>query len=421
MKDELTTAFQNAMLGTGSSNGRPNGEGTSRGAQPQFTRMTKIEFPKFEGDVVRGWLYKCEQFFEATGEGQEFVIDAMTLPLGGCDMVLGIQWLSTLGNILFNFKELKMEFKYEGRRVVLRGAKKPMLKWTEGTQLPMQSAQLTSMVLCIYPSTSLNMIYAATTEGTPTHVPISNVLFKFEVPPIRAFDHKIVLKEGIKLIYSRPYRHPPTQKDAIEVMVKELLESGVIRPSQNPFSSPVVMVKKKYELIDELQGSQYFSKLDLRSGYHQIIMCQDDVEKTAFRTHEGHYEFLVMPFGLTNAPSTFQAFMNIVFKMYLRRFVLVFFDDILVCSPDLESHVQHLKLVLQEIRSHTLFAKQSKCMSGTKRMEYLGHVIPSEGVATDHTKIEAMQQWPIPANLKQLRGFWGLTGYYKRFIKGYDA
>ncbi|GJY85699.1 putative mitochondrial protein [Tanacetum coccineum] len=517
------------MLGTVSSNGRPNGEGTSRGAQPQFTRMTKIEFLKFGGDVVRGWFYKCEQFFEidhvmdphkvqlasihlydtaslwhrqfvklmdenaswnsfkeglidkevtilsqkfclkaimlrfgsayddpmgdiknlrhtstieeyqnafdmllsridfpkdqqvscyivglqsevelavrmfrpktlvevyhlskvqkdaikeeAIGEvieysqislhalngvefyqtmrvtghkvgchlistyplqvdiaggakltsnyrckkfvwqtqGQEFVIDATTLPLGRCDMVLGIQLLSTLGNILFNFKELKMEFKYEGRK----------------------TAQLTSMVLCVYPSTSLNMISAATTEGTPTPITISNVL------------------------------HPPTQKDGIEVMVKELLESGVIRPSQSPFSSPVVM-------------------LDLRSGYHQIRMCQDDVKKTAFRTHEDHYEFLVMPFSLTNAPSTFQALMNFMFKKYLRR-------------------------------SHTLFAKQSKCMFGTKRVEYLGHVIPSEGVATDHTKIEAMQQWLIPANLKQLRGFWGLTGYYKRFIKGYDA
>nr|GEX20809.1 retrotransposon-related protein [Tanacetum cinerariifolium] len=376
----------------------------------------------------------------------------MILPLGGCDMVLGNQWLSTLGNILFNFKELKIEFKYEGRKAVLKGAKKPMLKWMEGTQLPVQTAELASMVLCVYPTTSLNMISAATTQGTP--IPISNVLLNFEdvfaipttLPPLRAFDHKIALKEGTKLIYSKPYRHPPTQKDAIEVMVKELLESGVIKPSQSPFSSPMVMVKTKdgtwrmcvdyrrlnaqtikdkfpipivEELIDELQGSNYFSKLDLRSGYHQIRMCQDDVEKTAFRTHEGHYEFLVMPFGLTNAPSTFQALMNFVFKKYLRKFMLVFFDDILVYSLDLESHIQHLTLVLQEIRSHALFAKKSKCVFGAKRVEYLGHVITSEGVATDQTKTEAMQQWPIPENLKQFRGFLDLTSYYRRFIKGY--
>ncbi|GJU38057.1 glycoside hydrolase, catalytic domain-containing protein [Tanacetum coccineum] len=226
------------------------------------------------------------------------------------------------------------------------------------------------------------------------------------LPPMREYDHKIVLKKGTEPIFSRPYRHPPTQKDAIEVMVKELLDSGVIRPSQSPFSSPAVMVKKKdgtwrmcidykklnaqtikdkfpipiiEELIDELQGSQYFSKLDLRSGYHQIRMCQDDVEKTAFKTHEGHYDFLVMPFGFTNAPSTFQALMNSVFKSYLRKFVLVFFDDILVYSPDLRSHVKHLELVLLLLRKHTLFAKHSKCVFGSKRVEYLGHVITGAG------------------------------------------
>ena len=163
------------------------------------------------------------------------------------------------------------------------------------------------------------------------------------------------------------------------------------------------------ELLDELAGAKWFTKLDFRSGYHQICMAAGEEYKTAFRTHNGLFEFLVMPFGLTNAPATFQSFMNTIFAALLRKGVLVFMDDILVYSATLEQHVALLQLVFQIMQQHQFFIKKSKCSFAANKVEYLGHVISGNGVATDPTKIQVVQQWPSPTNIKQLRGFLGLT------------
>nr|XP_016438947.1 PREDICTED: uncharacterized protein LOC107764880 [Nicotiana tabacum] len=234
------------------------------------------------------------------------------------------------------------------------------------------------------------------------------------------------LKKGESFIQSREggcaYSRSVEPKEELEKQVKEMFFNQIIQQSQSPFSSPALLVKKKDDdLLDELHGSEIFSKVDLRAGYHQIRMKAEDVHKTAFRTHMGHYEFKVIPFGLTNASATFQALMNQVFQPFLRRFVLVFFDDILIYSKSLEDHVKHLSTVFKTLKKHSLYAKRSKCLFGQSKVEYLGHVITAEGVTINPDKVLAMVNWPRPTTVKALRGFLGLTGYYRKYVANYRA
>jgi len=173
------------------------------------------------------------------------------------------------------------------------------------------------------------------------------------------------------------------------------------------------------DLLDELSGAQFFTKLDLCSSYRQIRMREADIPKTAFLTHEGHYEFLVMSFGLCSAPSTFQSLMNYVFHLFFHHFVLVFFDDMLIYSKTWTIHLALVDRVLHILSHHLLFLKQYTCAFGASEVNYLGHIIGKVGVRVDPKNIEAMRDWPHPKTLKTLCDFMVLTGYYHNFVKNY--
>ncbi|GJZ29616.1 putative reverse transcriptase domain-containing protein [Tanacetum coccineum] len=220
-------------------------------------------------------------------------------------------------------------------------------------------------------------------------------------------------------------------------------DKGFIRPSSSPWGAPMLFVKKKDgsfrmcidyrelnkltiknryplpridDLFDQLQGSGYFSKIDLRSGYHQLRVREEDIPKTAFRTRYGHFEFTIMPFGLTNAPVVFIHFMNRVCKPYLDKFVIVFIDDILIYSKSKGEHEDHLRLILELLEKEKLFGKFSKCEFWLQAVHFLRHVVDSEGIHVDPSKIEAVTNWKPPKTPTEIRSFLRLAGYYRRFI-----
>jgi hypothetical protein len=260
------------------------------------------------------------------------------------------------------------------------------------------------------------------------------------MPPDPNIEFAIELQPGTAPISKRPYLMPPAELAKLKKQLQELLDKGFVRPSTSPWGCPTLFVKKKDEslrlcidyrplnavtiknkyplpridvLFDQLVGAKVFSKIDLRSIYHQIKIRASDIPKTAFSTRYGLYEYMVMSFGLTNAPAYFMYLMNSVFMPELDKFVVVFFDDILVYSRNEEEHAGHLHVVLQRLREHRLYAKLSKCDFWLKEIKFLGHTISQDVIAIDRDKVQEVMNWKPPTTVRQIWSFLGLAGYYR--------
>ncbi|GBG80460.1 hypothetical protein CBR_g30923 [Chara braunii] len=260
--------------------------------------------------------------------------------------------------------------------------------------------------------------------------------------------HRIEIEPGSRTPKGVVYRMSPRELEELRKQLDELLEKGWIRPSSSPFGAPVLFVPKKEgelrmcidyrglnaitmknveplpridDLLDRVHGCKYFSKIDLKSGYHQIEVHPDDQYKTAFRTRYGHYEFIVMPFGLTNAPTTFQRCMNDLFRPWLDRFVVVYLDDILVFSRTLEEHQGHLRQVLEKLREANFKINTKKCEWEKTQVLYLGHVLDGDDIKPEDNKIAAIRDWPTPRTLTELRSFLGLANYYRKFVRNFST
>lgn len=318
--------------------------------------------------VGNGSRIQCDSFCSnvpITLQTHLFHIPFYLLPIEGADVVLGMEWLKSLGPIGADFSVPSISFSHHNTTITLTGEQ--LSHPTQSTYHHIRHLIHTDSIASLHLLTCSSITeppqpHSPKTETIPTDLPqdIQSLLQKYQpifqtphgLPPTRPHDHLIPLLPNTAPINVKPYRYPHSQKEAMTTIIQDMLKNGIIIPSNSPYSSPVLLVRKKDgtwrfcvdyralnavtvkdrfpiptvdELLDELGTATVFTKLDLRSGYHQIRVMPKDTHKTAFRTFDGHYEFLVMPFGLSNAPSTFQSAMNDLFRPFLRKFVLVFF------------------------------------------------------------------------------------------------
>ncbi|KAJ0603514.1 putative nucleotidyltransferase, Ribonuclease H [Helianthus annuus] len=378
---------------------------------------------------------------------RKFNIDLLPVPLGSFDVVIGMDWLSdNRAEVICHEKIIRIPLP-DGEHLLVHGEKQ---------DTPLRIISCMKAQKCLRKGCIAFLAHVVDKKAEERKVKDIPVVREYPevfpedlpgLPPQRQVEFHIDLVPGAAPVAKAPYRLAPSEMQELSTQLQELLDKGFIRPSFSPWGAPVLFVKKKDgtlrmcidyrelnkltiknryplpridDLFDQLQGSSFYSKIDLRSGYHQLRVQEESIPKTAFRTRYGHYEFLVMPFGLTNAPAVFIDLMNRVCKPYLDKFVIVFIDDILIYSRTEAEHEQHLRTILELLKKEQLYAKFSKCEFWIREVQFLGHVVNENGIHVGPTKIEAIKSWNTPRTPTEVRQFLGLAGYYRRFIENFS-
>lgn len=424
-------------------------------------RFDKYTIPEYLLVFANGEKAKCNQrtkrlHLELQGYRRDIELDVASID--NYDIILGKPWLSQ-ENPCINWKDNTITLNQQGRQTIVRPNlaeedvqnKVSVVSAMSIKRLAKQINNDCDMYIYLIKVNS-NNDKVETIEPSkimPLIQEFSDILTKelpYGQPPERHIDHRIPTEVGAKCPHRAPYRLSQKEAEDVQNQIEELIKKGHIRPSCSPYGAPVLVVKKKDgsirmcidyralnkitiknkyplplidDLIDCLRNARVFSKIDLRSGYHQVRVHPDDISKTAFRTHYGHFEFLVLPFGLTGAPATFMSLMNDTFRPYLRKFVVVFLDDILIYSRNIEEHLEHLRIVLEILRKERWYANKSKCCWAVTEVEYLGFKVGKGEIKPMQDKIQKIKDWLQPNNKHEIQCFLGLANYYRKFIKGF--
>lgn len=404
---------------------------------------------------------------QMSGYKEELKFNCMDLPV---DMILGLDWLHRI-NPVVDWKIGNIRFKFKGRDITVvsisnpsvndstdRAADQPLL--LNYTQFKRLARKESSQCYAVYVRTCDKEEKKENIVADEIKSEKLNKLLKeyedvfselpSELPPVRNpnIEHKIDIISDAKIPSGRIYKMNPEENDELKKQIEELLKKNFIRVSTSPYSSPVLFVKKKdgtyrlcvdyralnaitvknryplpliSDLFDRLSGAQVFTSLDFNSGYNQIRVRESDIEKTAFVSRYGLYEYMVLPFGLTGAPSTFSMVMNNLFKDVLDKFVIVYLDDILIYSRTEEEHLEHLQYVLDLLRKNKFYCKRKKCDFMKARIKFVGHVVSKEGLETDPDKVEKVVNWPRPDNVTKVREFIGFSQFHRKFIPNFSS